>query len=143
VEFDVSANVGKLRAARSGGGRYAPCIWLNIVHRQASFPAPILNTERIRDDGAYLMMNRFEAIRPYTSPADVYDIVRREFNAAYTEGGIFQLTMHPHVTGYRSRIWTLGGRTWVPLVRVLHEWAELRHAQGYPFRLSNSYHPRA
>jgi hypothetical protein len=92
---------------------------------------------------AYLLMNRFEAIRPYTSPADVYDIVRREFNAAYTEGGIFQLTMHPHVTGYRSRIWTLGGRTWVPLVRVLHEWAELRHAQGYPFRLSNSYHPRA
>ena len=52
-------------------------------------------------------MNRFAALRPYTPPAGVYDIFKREFDAAYREGGIFQLTMHPHVIGYRSRIWIL------------------------------------
>jgi len=26
---------------------------------------------------------------------------------AYDEGGVFQLTMHPHCIGYRSRIWIL------------------------------------
>ena len=66
-----------------------------------------LPVEWIRDDAVYFNMNRFAALRPYTSPADVYDIFRREFDAAYRESGIFQLTMHPHVTGYRSRIWIL------------------------------------
>src|SRR6266498_1134044 len=63
--------------------------------------------EWIRDDGVYLSMNRFQASRPYTPPADVLDIFRRELDAAYEEGGIFQLTMHPHIIGYRSRIWIL------------------------------------
>ena len=40
-------------------------------------------------------------------PAAVFEIFRREFDAAYDEGGLFQLTMHPHVIGYRSRIWIL------------------------------------
>jgi peptidoglycan/xylan/chitin deacetylase (PgdA/CDA1 family) len=64
-----------------------------------------LPVEWVRDDAAYLMMNRFSALRPYTPPTDVFDIFRREFDAAYDEGGLFQLTMHPHVIGYRSRIW--------------------------------------
>jgi peptidoglycan/xylan/chitin deacetylase (PgdA/CDA1 family) len=66
-----------------------------------------LPVEWIRDDAVYFNMNRFAALRPYTPPADVYDIFRREFDAAYREGGIFQLTMHPHVIGYRSRLWIL------------------------------------
>jgi peptidoglycan/xylan/chitin deacetylase (PgdA/CDA1 family) len=66
-----------------------------------------LPVEWVRDDAVYFMMNRFSALRPYTPPADVLDIFRREFDAAYDEGGIFQLTMHPHVIGYRSRIWIL------------------------------------
>jgi peptidoglycan/xylan/chitin deacetylase (PgdA/CDA1 family) len=66
-----------------------------------------LPVEWVRDDAVYFMMNRFSALRPYTPPADVLDIFRREFDAAYEEGGIFQLTMHPHVIGYRSRIWIL------------------------------------
>ena len=66
-----------------------------------------LPVEWIRDDAVYFNMNRFAALRPYTPPADVFDIFRREFDAAYREGGIFQLTMHPHVIGYRSRIWIL------------------------------------
>ncbi len=63
--------------------------------------------EWVRDDAVYFMMNRFSALRPYTPPADVLDIFRREFDAAYEEGGIFQITCHPHVIGYRSRIWIL------------------------------------
>ncbi len=66
-----------------------------------------LPVEWVRDDAVYFMMNRFSALRPYTPPADVLDIFRRELDAAYDEGGIFQLTMHPHVIGYRSRIWVL------------------------------------
>lgn len=66
-----------------------------------------LPVEWVRDDAVYFMMNRFSALRPYTPPSDVFDIFRREFEAAYDEGGLFQLTMHPHVIGYRSRLWIL------------------------------------
>ncbi len=66
-----------------------------------------LPVEWVRDDAVYFMMNRFQAQRPYTPPADVFDIFRREFDAAYEDGAIFQLTCHPHIIGYRSRIWIL------------------------------------
>src|SRR3954465_9304770 len=66
-----------------------------------------LPVEWIRDDAVYFNMNRFAALRPYTPPASVFDIFKREFDAAYREGGVFQLTMHPHVIGYRSRVWIL------------------------------------
>jgi peptidoglycan/xylan/chitin deacetylase (PgdA/CDA1 family) len=66
-----------------------------------------LPVEWVRDDAVYFMMNRFQAQRPYTPPSDVFDIFRREFDAAYEDGGIFQLTCHPHIIGYRSRIWIL------------------------------------
>ncbi|GJD65724.1 polysaccharide deacetylase family protein [Methylobacterium frigidaeris] len=63
--------------------------------------------EWIRDDAVYFMMNRFQSLRPYTPPADVLDIFTREFDAAYEAGGLFQLTMHPHIITPRSRIWIL------------------------------------
>ncbi|HTT79235.1 MAG TPA: polysaccharide deacetylase [Stellaceae bacterium] len=66
-----------------------------------------LPVEWVRDDAVYFMMSRFSALRPYTPPEGVFDIFRREFEAAYEEGGLFQLTMHPHVIGYRSRIWII------------------------------------
>jgi peptidoglycan/xylan/chitin deacetylase (PgdA/CDA1 family) len=66
-----------------------------------------LPVEWVRDDAVYFMMHRFQSLRPYTPPADVLDIFRRELDAAYEDGGVFQLTMHPHVIGYRSRIWIL------------------------------------
>ena len=66
-----------------------------------------LPVEWIRDDAPYFMMNRMGAQRPYTPPADVFDIFRRELDAAHAEGAIFQLTCHPHVIGYRSRIWII------------------------------------
>ena len=66
-----------------------------------------LPVEWVRDDAVYFMMHRFQSLRPYTPPGDVLDIFRREFDAAYQDGGIFQLTTHPHIIGYRSRIWIL------------------------------------
>jgi len=66
-----------------------------------------LPVEWVRDDAVYFMMNRFQSLRPYTPPSDVFEIFRRELDAAYAEGGIFQLTCHPHIIGYRSRIWIL------------------------------------
>jgi peptidoglycan/xylan/chitin deacetylase (PgdA/CDA1 family) len=53
------------------------------------------------------MMHRFSSLRPYTAPADVLDIFRRELDAAWDAGGIFQLTCHPHIIGHRSRIWII------------------------------------
>ncbi len=53
------------------------------------------------------MMHRFQGLRPYTPPEAVLGIFRREFDRAYEEGGLFLLTMHPHVIGYRSRIFIL------------------------------------
>jgi len=66
-----------------------------------------LPVEWVRDDAVYFMMNRFQSLRPYTPPTDVLDIFKREFDAAYEAGGLFQLTTHPHIIGYRSRIWIL------------------------------------
>ncbi|WP_342361041.1 polysaccharide deacetylase [Terrarubrum flagellatum] len=63
--------------------------------------------EWIRDDAPYFMMNRMGAQRPYTSPFDVFEIFKRELDGAWEEGGVFQLTCHPHIIGYRSRIWII------------------------------------
>ncbi|MGW0810363.1 polysaccharide deacetylase family protein [Nonomuraea sp. NPDC002799] len=63
--------------------------------------------EWIRDDAPYLMMERYASLRPYTPPRDVIGIWRDEFDAAYAEGGLFQLTMHPHIIGHRSRMTAL------------------------------------
>jgi hypothetical protein len=60
--------------------------------------------EWIRDDAAYFLMERYAGLRPYTPPRSVLGIWRDEFDMAYREGGVFQLTMHPHITGHRSRL---------------------------------------
>ncbi|MBR0651653.1 polysaccharide deacetylase [Roseomonas terrae] len=63
-----------------------------------------LPPEWIRDDAVYFNMQRFSALRPYTPPSAVEEIFRAEFEGAVAEGGLFLLTMHPHVIGHRSRI---------------------------------------
>jgi peptidoglycan/xylan/chitin deacetylase (PgdA/CDA1 family) len=63
-----------------------------------------LPPEWIRDDAVYFNMLRFSALRPYTPPSAVEEIFRAEFDGALREGGLFLLTMHPHVIGHRSRI---------------------------------------
>jgi len=66
-----------------------------------------LPVEWIRDDAIYFNMDRMSSLRPYTGPETVLDIFRRELDVAFEEGGLFLLTMHPHVIGHRSRMWIL------------------------------------
>jgi peptidoglycan-N-acetylglucosamine deacetylase len=98
-----------------------------------------LPVEWVRDDAVYFWMNRFASHRPYTPPSDVFDIFRRELDAAYEEGGVFQLTMHPHVIGYRSRIWILEeiirhaqslDDVWITTHAEVVEWAKANAAES-------------
>ncbi|MFI1973248.1 polysaccharide deacetylase [Streptomyces cinnamoneus] len=67
-----------------------------------------LPPEWIRDDDIYFEMDRYSPLRPHGMPRQVVGgIWRDEFDVAYEEGGLFQLTMHPHVIGHRSRITVL------------------------------------
>ena len=60
--------------------------------------------EWVRDDAPYLMMDRFGGLRPHMPPRDLLQIWIDEFDAAHAEGGLFQLTLHPHIIGHRSRL---------------------------------------
>jgi peptidoglycan/xylan/chitin deacetylase (PgdA/CDA1 family) len=60
--------------------------------------------EWIRDDAPYFTMDRVSGSRPHLPPRAALDIWRDEFDAARDAGGLFQLTMHPHVIGHRSRL---------------------------------------
>jgi len=63
-----------------------------------------LPPEWIRDDAVYFNMLRPSALRPYTPPSAVEEIFTAEFDGAWREGGLFLLTMHPHIIGHRSRV---------------------------------------
>jgi peptidoglycan/xylan/chitin deacetylase (PgdA/CDA1 family) len=63
-----------------------------------------LPPEWIRDDFVYFNMDRGTGLRPYTPPSAVAEVFCAELDAAWTEGGLFLLTMHPHVIGHRSRM---------------------------------------
>lgn len=63
-----------------------------------------LPVEWIRDDAVYYNMLRFSALRPYTPPSAVEEIFRAEFDGAWEEGGLFLLTLHPRISGHRSRL---------------------------------------
>jgi peptidoglycan/xylan/chitin deacetylase (PgdA/CDA1 family) len=60
--------------------------------------------EWIRDDAPYLTMDRTSSVRPVPAPRDLLQPWVDEFEAARDAGGLFQLTMHPHVIGHRSRL---------------------------------------
>lgn len=59
-----------------------------------------LPIERIVDDAPYFGA----ASGSMPSPEAVMDVFRSEFDVAYEEGGLLVLTMHPHITGHRSRV---------------------------------------
>ena len=67
-----------------------------------------LPPEWIRDDYVYFGMHRGSTLRPHTPPSAVEEIFAAEFDGAWDEGGLFLLTMHPHVIGHRSRLPLLG-----------------------------------
>ena len=68
-----------------------------------------LPVEWIRDDAPYWIMDFSRSLMPHSAPDMVQDIWCREFDGAWKEGGLFLLTMHPHITGHRSRIGVLEG----------------------------------
>lgn len=59
-----------------------------------------LPIERILDDFPYFGSNA-DGSNP--SISDVYEVFQSEFDVAYDEGGLYLLTMHPHLIGHRSR----------------------------------------
>jgi peptidoglycan-N-acetylglucosamine deacetylase len=59
-----------------------------------------LPIERILDDSPYYGGNA-DGSNP--SDSDVYEVFKSEFDVAYDEGGLYLLTMHPHMMGHRSR----------------------------------------
>lgn len=62
----------------------------------------------IRDDAIYFQMDRIRGIaRPYMDPQAFHQLLVKELELAYEENCIFQLTLHPHVIGHRSRIWII------------------------------------
>lgn len=63
-----------------------------------------LPVEWILDDAPYFGFSRYSALRPHSTPDDVLSIWKAEFEVAHAEGGMFLLTMHPHVIGHRSRM---------------------------------------
>jgi peptidoglycan/xylan/chitin deacetylase (PgdA/CDA1 family) len=66
-----------------------------------------LPVEWIRDDYPYFGMDRFSPVRPHVAPSAVLEIFKAEFDGAYAENGLFLLTMHPDISGHRSRIQVL------------------------------------
>lgn len=60
-----------------------------------------LPIERILDDFPYFGGNA-DGSNPSLSA--VYEVFQAEFDVAYEEGGLYLLTMHPHLIGHRSRI---------------------------------------
>ena len=96
-----------------------------------------LPVEWVRDDAVYLSMHRFQSLRPHTPPREILEIFRRELDVAWEEGGICQLTMHPHIIGHRSRIFIVEeiirhakskGDVWFATHREVVEWAKANAA---------------
>ncbi len=60
-----------------------------------------LPIERILDDFPYFGGN---ADGSMPSPGAVLEVFQSEFDVAHEEGGLYVLTMHPHIMGHRSRV---------------------------------------
>jgi peptidoglycan/xylan/chitin deacetylase (PgdA/CDA1 family) len=96
-----------------------------------------LPVEWMRDDAVYFGMHRFQSLRPQMPVEAVFDVFRRELQGAWNEGGVFQVTMHPHHIGYRSRIWMVDelirlakamGDVWFATHAEVAAWAK-QHAE--------------
>jgi peptidoglycan/xylan/chitin deacetylase (PgdA/CDA1 family) len=60
-----------------------------------------LPIERILDDSPYFGGNA-DGSNPTID--DVFTVFKAEFDVAHDEGGLYLLTMHPHMMGHRSRV---------------------------------------
>ena len=81
----------------------------------------------------------------YSAPRDVARVWMDEFDKAYAEGGTFILTLHPHVSGHRSRIVALelliahmktkgAGKVWYATHGAVAEYVRRAAALGEPRR---------
>ena len=78
----------------------------------------------------------------YMNPRDVARVWMDEFDRAYEEGTMFVLTMHPHISGHRSRIIALeqliahieakGSKVWWATHGAAAEYARQQAALGEP-----------
>jgi peptidoglycan/xylan/chitin deacetylase (PgdA/CDA1 family) len=105
--WDFSAHT--LGIARDMGLRYDSSLMADddpyeLLHNGEPTGMVEIPVDWIRDDAPYFVMARFDGVRPYTPPRQVLGIWRDEFRAAVAEHGVFQLTMHPHIVGHRSRM---------------------------------------
>ena len=60
--------------------------------------------EWILDDATYYSYDRASYAYHRMSDSEVFEIYRGEFDKAYEEGTMFLLTMHPFISGHRSRL---------------------------------------
>ena len=74
-----------------------------MVHGETSQVVEI-PVEWTRDDATYFLMDRWSSLRPTMSLDEVSCIWRADWHRARSEGGLFQLTLHPDIIGHRSRI---------------------------------------
>lgn len=63
-----------------------------------------LPVEWILDDFTYYSYDRASSAYHRMGDNEVYEIYKAEFDGAYQEGSMFLLTMHPFVSGHRSRV---------------------------------------
>ena len=81
----------------------------------------------------------------YMNPRDVARVWMDEFDRAYDEGTLFVLTMHPHVSGHRSRIVALEqliahieakgpGKVWWATHRAAADYVRKEAGLGEPLR---------
>ena len=66
-----------------------------------------------RDDAAFFVMERFSSLRPEADPQHAVNAWKLEFQKAFEERGLFQITLHPDLMGRRSR--------WIAFERMLDE----------------------
>ncbi len=63
-----------------------------------------LPVEWLLDDFAYYSYDRASSAYYRMGDSDVFEIYKGEFDKAYEERTLFLLTMHPFVSGHRSRL---------------------------------------
>ena len=75
----------------------------------------------------------------YANPRDVAQVWMDEFDRAWDEGSMFLLTMHPHISGHRSRVVALEmllahmkqkGNVWFATHREVAEYVRKQAGMG-------------
>ena len=89
-----SARAGVSLRQRHDGGIDEPYEILLAGQPTGLLEIPV---EWMRDDAMYYPRQNPQ------SPASVFEVWRAEFDKAYEERGLFQVTMHPRISGHRSR----------------------------------------